>query len=91
MCRVLRGEGALVLVVMALQTPIMQRLWMMLFHTVPALVGGCRPVDAAACLRATGWNVYRREPVSQNGFRSEVLAASPTIRYISPTPSAGQP
>lgn len=89
--RVLRSEGVLVLAVMAGQTPILQRPWMMLFHHVPALVGGCRPVDAAAWLRVTGWNLYHQERVSQNGFRSEVLVASPTIRGLSLTPIAGQP
>ena len=76
--RVLRPGGLLVLVVMGLQAWALQRTWMMLFRRIPALVGGCRPVEAAAWLRASGWNLETREHIVQSGFRSEILVARPS-------------
>lgn len=77
--RVLRAGGRLVLVTMGQQTPIVQRLWMALFHHFPLLVGGCRPIDAGRWLRGSGWKVERQEQVSQMGFRSELLLARPPV------------
>lgn len=76
--RVLRPGGLLVLVVMGRQSWALQRTWMMLFRRIPALVGGCRPVEAAAWLRASGWNLETREHIVQSGFRSEILVARPS-------------
>jgi ubiquinone/menaquinone biosynthesis C-methylase UbiE len=75
--RVLSHRGRLIIVVMGLQPPIMQQIWMAAFRHIPVLVGGCRPIEAVSMLRATGWTIERREQVSQSGFRSEVLLARP--------------
>lgn len=73
--RVLRDRGRLVLVVMGQQAWALQRAWMALFRHVPALVGGCRPIDAAERLRESGWSLETQEPIIQSGFRSEILVA----------------
>lgn len=73
--RLLPNQGTLVLAIMAPQTPIVQQVWMMLFRVFPALVGGCRPIPAADWLRNSGWDLERRELITQNGFRSEILVA----------------
>lgn len=75
--RVLSPGGLLVLTSMARQSAILERPWMALYRLSPALVGGCRPVAAAAWLENTGWRIESRELIRQNGFRSEVLAARP--------------
>lgn len=77
--RVLRNGGLVVLVAMGQQMPVVQRAWMMLFRHTPALVGGCRPVNTADWLRASGWSLEGQEQITQNGFRSEVLVARPRL------------
>jgi len=72
--RVLRSRGRLVLVVMGKQALVVQQAWMMLFRHVPALVGGCRPIQAASWLRNSGWDVESEEQTTQSGFRSKILA-----------------
>lgn len=77
--RVLRREGLLVLVVMGEQSPVVQQAWMTLFRHIPALVGGCRPIQAADWLRTLGWEIECQEQITQSGFRSAVLAARPRL------------
>ena len=74
---VLSPGGLLVLTIMARQSAILERPWMALYRLSPELVGGCRPVAAAAWLEKAGWRIESRELIRQNGFRSEVLAARP--------------
>lgn len=73
--RVLRSRGLLVLVVMGEQARVVQQAWMMLFRHIPALVGGCRPIQAAEYLRNSGWEIESQERITQSGFRNEVLTA----------------
>lgn len=73
--RMLEAGGKLVLLNMAEQKPILNRLWMWLFRHAPALVGGCRPVAVPSLLRGDMWQVERQELISQNGFRSELIVA----------------
>jgi hypothetical protein len=81
--RVLRPPGRLVVTVMAVQAPVLQQVWMMLFRHFPALVGGCRPIPIAELLNGSGWDIEHREPIIQSGFRSELL----TARSRLPAPS----
>jgi ubiquinone/menaquinone biosynthesis C-methylase UbiE len=71
----LKAGGRLVLLYMAEQNPIVNRLWMWLFRHAPALIGGCRPVAVWTLLRDGVWRIEKRERISQNGFRSELIVA----------------
>ena len=75
--RVLKVTGRLVVISMAEQSPFFNRLWMKLYRCEPLLVGGCRPILAAASISRCGWQVRLREEVRQNGFRTELVVASP--------------
>jgi len=73
--RVLKPAARLVLLVMARQNWVIQPLWMRLYSLSPALLGGCRPVPLAEYLASEGWQVERREGVSQCAFQSELWLA----------------
>ncbi len=75
--RVLRSDGRLVLLAMAEQKAVFQKLWMSLYRLAPVLVGNCRPIDTAQWLRKSGWEVEREERITQLGFRSALLVARP--------------
>ena len=75
--RVLKPTGRLVLLVMARQNWLIQSIWMSVYTLSPTLVGGCRPVSLSAYLTAGGWRTEQGEPISQNGFRSELTLARP--------------
>jgi ubiquinone/menaquinone biosynthesis C-methylase UbiE len=76
--RILKPGGRLVLLVMARQSYIVQRLWTFLYFLSPALVGGCRPVPLSEFVSTSGWAIQRNQCVSQNGFRSHLIVAVPT-------------
>lgn len=73
--RMLKDGGKLVLLNMAEQNPILNRLWMWLFRHAPALVGGCRPVAVQTLLRDDVWRIEKQQCISQNGFRSQLIVA----------------
>ncbi|HEV2492254.1 MAG TPA: methyltransferase domain-containing protein [Terriglobia bacterium] len=73
--RTLKDGAKLVLLYMAEQNPIVNRLWMWLFRHAPTLVGGCRPVAVRTLLRDDAWHIEKQERISQNGFRSELIVA----------------
>ena len=73
--RVLKPSGRLIALIMAKQNWLVQGIWMWAYAHCPALVGGCRPIGLEAFLVANGWRVELREPISQCGFRSEMVAA----------------
>lgn len=75
--RVAKPGGRLVIVVMAHQAGMLEGVWMAAFHHAPVLVGGCRPVNLAPALAATGWKIETEERITQNGFRSELILALP--------------
>ena len=76
--RVTKPGGRMALVVMAKQTRLFDRIWMTIYQHAPVLVGGCRPVNLASALAATGWKIAMDREISQNGFRSEVILARPS-------------
>jgi ubiquinone/menaquinone biosynthesis C-methylase UbiE len=75
--RVSRPAGRLALASMAKQGRLLSALWMPIYRAVPALVGGCRPVDLTPLLAGAGWRVRSEEIISQGGFRSAVILAEP--------------
>jgi ubiquinone/menaquinone biosynthesis C-methylase UbiE len=73
--RATKPQGRLVLVVMGRQSRVLDRIWMSAYRHAPVLVGGCRPVDLAPALAATGWKIESEEKITQRGFRSELILA----------------
>jgi len=73
--RVLKATGKLVVINMAEQSPFFNRLWMSIYRHNPVLVGGCRPIEAAAIIEQCGWRILQREEIRQSGFRSELVSA----------------
>jgi ubiquinone/menaquinone biosynthesis C-methylase UbiE len=78
--RVLRPQGRLIVVTMARQGPLLQKIWLAAYHHAPLLGGGCRPVDTVGWLKQTGWRVQRHEQIRPFGFRSEGVVARPLDR-----------
>ncbi len=76
--RILKPTGRLILLVMARQNWLIQRLWMALYSLSPALVGGCRPVPLSSYLTTRAWRTERGEQISQSGFLSQLILARPT-------------
>jgi ubiquinone/menaquinone biosynthesis C-methylase UbiE len=73
--RVLRPGGRLILLSMAMQTRLVNTIWMWLYRRSPVLVGGCRPVPVDGMLEQNGWKISLCEKISQGGFRSELIVA----------------
>lgn len=73
--RVLRPGGRLILLIMSSQSEWVNAIWMWLYRLSPVMTGGCRPVPVAGMLGQNGWNINRREVISQSGFRSELIVA----------------
>jgi ubiquinone/menaquinone biosynthesis C-methylase UbiE len=80
--RVLRRDGVLALAALSEgvspSTRAVSRAWRTVWRRWPQLVGGCRPVDAAAWLAADRWEMKHREVVCAWGVCSEVLVAKPS-------------
>ena len=75
--RVLKPSGRLVLLTMIAPAWPLDSIWMWLFRNAPLLVGACRPVVVTPFLMNNGWQVSLTEQISQNGFRSQLIRASP--------------
>jgi len=57
---------------------ILTSLWLFLYHYVPNLLGGCRPINIIDnYLPADKWKVTYHEFVSAYGLDNEVLIAAP--------------
>jgi len=79
--RALAPDGRLCLVGMTRGVGVLGRVVSGIWSTVhalrPSLVGGCRPVQHAPLLAATGWSLVHSGIVQAWGVSSEVLVARP--------------
>lgn len=75
--RVLRASGRLVLVNMAEPPPRLRAAFTWLYRRAPRLLGGCRPVALAPFVEAAGFQIERRDVVTQLGVPSELILARP--------------
>jgi ubiquinone/menaquinone biosynthesis C-methylase UbiE len=75
MRRVLRPDGRLVLVNMAVGDTWFERLYESVYRLSPSLMGGCRGVELAPFLPHGGFGEVRVERVSQLGFPSDIVTA----------------
>ncbi len=75
--RVLKITGRLVVMNMAEQSPVFNRLWMSVYRHNPLLVGGCHPIEAIAWIEECGWQILQHEEIRQSGFRTELVSAKP--------------
>ncbi len=73
--RILKPRGRLIVLIMAKQNWLVQGIWMWAYAHCPTLVGGCRPIGLEDFLITNGWRLELREPISQCGFRSEIVVA----------------
>jgi len=73
--RVLKPGGRLLLVNMAGGQRWYNGIWTLVYALSPALLGGCRGVSLVPHLEAGGFDVVRREYISQATFPSEVILA----------------
>ena len=73
--RVLRNGGRLVMVNMTSPEHWHQRTWGLVYRISPTLLGGCRGVRLQPWLRSGGFEVIKRQFVSQMSFPSEVILA----------------
>ncbi len=73
--RVLRPGGRLAMVNMTSAARWWQRVWSVLYRINPSWLGGCRGVELSPFLVEAGFDVLRRERVSQMSFPSEVVLA----------------
>jgi len=51
--------------------------WAEAWRAAPGLVGGCRPTELAARLRAAGWEVETEERTAVLGYTSQIVVARP--------------
>jgi len=72
------GVGKLGLCSICQGGPVMST-WQAAWDANPALVGGCRPFDAAALLRRAGWEVEAEERTEVLGYASQIIVASPRL------------
>ena len=56
-------------------TRLVSRTWSGVSRRWPALLGGCRPIEATELLGSTGWRPRRRELIARFGVPSEVVVA----------------
>ena len=79
--RVLADDGLLGLVGLTPGTTALSRIvagvWSGIHRLHPALVGGCRPLQAGAFLAPTHWRVEHRRVVTPFGLPSEIVLAAP--------------
>lgn len=75
--RVLKPDGRLVLINMTKGAHFYQHFWEAVYHLNPKWLGGCRGVLLSAALETTGFDHIHRETVSQLGFPSEIIIATP--------------
>jgi ubiquinone/menaquinone biosynthesis C-methylase UbiE len=80
--RVLRRDGLLATAGLtegvSPSTRAVSRAWRAIWRRWPELVGGCRPIDAAALLAPDRWEIAHREVVCAWRVCSEVLVARPS-------------
>jgi ubiquinone/menaquinone biosynthesis C-methylase UbiE len=74
--RVLRPGGRLVVATMGKGSRFIMGPWNWLYRRRPALLGGCRPLNAAPLFVETGFEDVAAEHIVQLGFATEVLRAS---------------
>jgi len=76
-CRVLVPNGIVCLASLtrgvSLPSRIVSSLWMSVFHLIPAMVGGCRPIHVDAFVNPREWKLVHRRIVTPFGIPSEVL------------------
>jgi ubiquinone/menaquinone biosynthesis C-methylase UbiE len=75
MRRVLKPDGRLVLVNMAVGHGRVERIYEAVYRRSPALLGGCRGVALAPFVERAGFASVRTERLSQLGFASEIVTA----------------
>ncbi|MDH3547261.1 MAG: methyltransferase domain-containing protein [Gammaproteobacteria bacterium] len=73
--RVLRPGGRLVMVNMTKGRRWYNGIWELIYKINPALLGGCRGVSIVGYLEAAGFQIGKREYVSQFTFPSEIIFA----------------
>ena len=73
--RVLKPTGRIVLVNMTKAEHFYERFWESVYRINPRWLGGCRGVLLSEAMREAGFTNITREPISQMGFPSEILAA----------------
>lgn len=71
--RVLNSNGTGILITMSMGDNWYNKIWYLTAKYFPALLTNCRPVDLSGYLVSTGFNIVRREVVSQNTFPSEII------------------
>ena len=74
--RVLKSGGRIVLINMTKGERFYQRFWELIYRINPSWLGGCRGVLLTEALKQNGFQIIRRETVSQLGFPSEVITAT---------------
>lgn len=81
MARVLSPEGRLCIASLTFgNTPFassITAMWVGMYKCAPSWLGGCRPLEVAALLRAHGWVVEQRKTITQLALTSEVVIAVP--------------
>ena len=71
--RVLRKNGTGVLITMSMGKKWYNKIWYLSAKYFPSLLTNCRPVNLSGYLVSSGFNVVRREVISQNTFPSEII------------------
>lgn len=77
MRRVLRPSGRVVIAHLSMNHRSFNWFWILLYSSIPMLLGGCRPIQLTNCLPHDGFMVQQVQVVSQWGIPSEIILATP--------------
>ena len=71
--RVLKEKGIGIVITMSMGQKWYNKIWFLAAKYFPSLLTNCRPVELSSYLVSSGFNVMRREAISQNTFPSEII------------------
>jgi len=71
--RVLKAGGTGVLITMSMGRNWFNKTWYLAARYFPSLLTNCRPVELSCYLVSSGFNIIKKETISQNTFPSEII------------------